>query len=83
MAEIPQNMRFILFGLGPKVLARTAITMQFAGVATMILGIVSAATNNELCLGAGNWFLLTIILFFWGITDWFVAYFGTKEGYER
>ena len=83
MAEVPENVRFLLFVMGPRRHAQIALIVNYLGLATVILGIISAATKNSLGLGAGNWFLLTIIFFIWGITDWLVAYFGAKEGYNR
>ena len=80
MAEIPQNLKFLLFGKGPGWHAKVAFGLDSAGIVTLILGIISAATNNALGLGAGNWFLLTITLFLWGLSGWFCAYFGAKEG---
>ena len=80
MAEIPQNMKFLLFGKGPRWHAKVALVVESIGIVTLILGIISAATNNALGLGAGNWFLLTITLFLWGLSAWFCAYFGAKEG---
>ena len=83
MAEIPQNTKFWLFMLGPRKSAIESLIVCCTGIVTMILGVVSAATNNALGLGANNWFFLSIILFLWGIAKWFIAYFGAKEGYER
>lgn len=82
MAEVPQNTKLWLFMLGPRISAIESLTVCLAGLVTMILGVVSAATNNTLGLGAGNWFLLSIVLFLWGIAKWFIAYFGAKEGYK-
>ena len=83
MAEIPQNTKFWLFGMGPEMITKEALMAKMAGIVTLIVAIVSAATNNELGLGVGNWFLMSIALFFWGILMWFIAYFGAKEGYKR
>ena len=80
MAEIPQNMKFLLFGKGPRWHAKVSLVLESVGIVTLILAIVSAATNNALGLGTGNWFLLTIVLFLWGLHAWFCAYFGAKEG---
>ena len=80
MAEIPQNMKFLLFGMGPRWHAKVAMGLNSIGMITLILSIISAATKNTLGLGAGNWFLLTIALFLWGLSAWFCAYFGAKEG---
>ena len=83
MTEIPQNTKFLLFGFGPKMHARLAFIANFLGIITTILGIISAVTKNPLGLGTTSWFLLTIILFIWGLSFWFAAYFGAKEGYIR
>jgi hypothetical protein len=78
MSEIPQNIRFLLFGFGPEMAARMALVANSLGLATMILGIVAAATGKNLGLGATSWFLLTIALFIWGLGQWLVAYLGAK-----
>ena len=80
MAEIPKDMKRLLFGMGPKWHAKTSMVLDGVGMITLILSIISAATNNTLGLGAGNWFLLTIALWLWGLSAWFCAYFGAKEG---
>jgi hypothetical protein len=80
MAEIPKDLRSLLFGMGPKWHARVSMVFNFVGMVTLILAIISAAADNELGLGAGNWFLLTIALFLWSLSAWFCAYFGAKEG---
>jgi hypothetical protein len=80
MAEIPKDLRSLLFGMGPKWHARVAMVFNSVGMVTLILAIISAAADNALGLGAGNWFLLTIALFLWGLSAWFCAYFGAKEG---
>lgn len=81
MTEIPNDIKFLLFGSGPKLTAKMALLINILGMATTILGIVSAAIRNSLGLGAGNWFLLSIVFFIWGFSFWCVAYFGAKEGY--
>lgn len=83
MAEIPQNTKFLLFGFGPKMHAQMALIANLLAIVSVILGIVSAATKNPLGMDISNWFLLSIILFVWGMTFWFAAYFGAKEGYTR
>ncbi len=83
MAEIPENAKFLILQMGPKHHAQIAFVMSWIAMVTTILGIVSATTGNSLGLGAGNWFLLTIILFIWSLYDWLIAYFGAKEGYKR
>ena len=83
MAEIPQNVKFILFGFGPRQTAQMALIINILGMATTILGVISAATKNSFYLGAGNWLLLSIVFFIWGLSFWLVAYFGAKEGYNK
>lgn len=82
MSEVPQNTRFILFGFGPKMHAQMAFVANFLGIITVIVGIVSAAIEKPLGLGATEWFLLTIIFFLWSLSFWLSAYFGAKEGYS-
>jgi len=78
MSEIPESIKFLLFGFGPGMAARIALVANSIGLVTMILGIIAGATGKTLGLGATNWFLLTIALFIWGLGQWLVAYFGTK-----
>jgi hypothetical protein len=83
MTVIPENIKFLLFGFGPEMNARMALIASCMGLVTMILGIIAAATDHKLGLGATNWFLLTITLFIFGLSMWFSAYFGAKEGYTK
>jgi hypothetical protein len=83
MAEIPKNVKFLLFGFGPRQTAQMALVLNILGMATTILGIISAVIKNSLGLGTGNWFLLSIVFFIWGLLFWITAYFGAKEGYTR
>jgi hypothetical protein len=83
MSEIPQNAKFLLFGFGPKMHAQMAFIANLFGIVAVILGIVSAIMKRSLGLDATSWFLLTIIFFIWGLSFWFSAYFGAKEGYSQ
>ncbi len=83
MADAPQDTKFWLFGMGPKRHAQMAFTVNMLGLATTILGLVSAAIKRDVGLSATVWLLLTIVFFIWGISDWLVAYFGAKAGYTR
>ena len=78
MSQIPESIRFLLFGFGPEMAARMALVANSIGLVTMILGIVAGATGQKLGLGATNWFLLTIALFIWGLGQWLVAYLGAR-----
>jgi hypothetical protein len=83
MIEIPKNIKFLLFGSGPKLTALMALLINILGMVSTILGIVSASIGHSLGLGASNWFLLSIVFFIWGFSFWCVAYFGAKEGYAK
>ena len=78
MTEIPQNIKFLLFGFGPEMAARIAIAANLIGLVTMILGVIASATGKPLGLGATSWFLMSIALFIWGLGQWLVAYLGAK-----
>jgi hypothetical protein len=78
MSDIPESIKFLLFGFGPEMAARMALAANSIGLVTMILGIVAGATGQKLGLGVTNWFLLTIALFIWACGQWMVAYFGAK-----
>ena len=83
MAEVPQKTKYWLFGYGPKLHSQMAFTVNLLGIASMILGIISAAAKNPIGLGTTSWFLLSIIFFIWGLSFWLSAYFGAKEGYSK
>jgi len=78
MSQIPESIKFLLFGFGPEMAARMALVVNSLGLVTMILGIIAGATGKSLGLGATNWFLLTVALFIWGLGQWLVAYLGAK-----
>jgi hypothetical protein len=78
MSQIPESVRFLLFGFGPEMAARMALVANSIGLVTIILGIIAGATGTTLGLGATNWFLLTIALFVWGLGQWLVAYLGAR-----
>lgn len=83
MGGIPEDTMFWLFGFGPKAHAIMALIANLLAIATTILAIVSAARKSSFGLGAANWFPLAIIFFIWGLSFWFSAYFGAKEGYTK
>lgn len=83
MSEIPENSKYLLFGYGPRLHALMALIANLIGIVSLGLGIVSTAMKTPLGLDGTTWFLLTIILFIWGLSFWFSAYFGAKEGYTR
>ena len=81
MSQIPQNVQGLLFGFGPHLHAIMALIANLLAIAATILGIISAAKKGSLGLGTTHWFLLAIIFFIWGLSFWFTAYFGAKEGF--
>jgi hypothetical protein len=83
MAEVPDNAKYLLFGYGPKLHALMALVANLLGIVALILGIVSSAMEAPIGLEGTTWLMLTIILFIWGISFWFSAYFGAKEGYTK
>ena len=83
MGQIPQNAMSVLFGFGPQAHAVMALITNLLAIATTIVAVVSAASKRSLGLGSTNWFLLAIVFFIWGLTFWFGAYFGAKEGYVK
>lgn len=83
MSTIPQNIKFLLFGFGPQKHAIMALVANLLAIATTILGIISAVTKSTLGLDTTHWFLLAIIFFIWGLSFWFSAYFGNKEGFNK
>ena len=80
MSQVPKEMKFLLFGKGPKWHAKLAQVIAWLGVVCLVLGIISAALNRTLGLGSTNWLLLTIAFFVWALWAWLCAYFATKEG---
>jgi hypothetical protein len=80
--QIPQNVQFLLFGFGPQMHATMALVANLLGLVMTILGIISTVRASPLGLSTTNWFLLAIILFVFGLTFWFGAYFGAKEGFR-
>ena len=80
MAQIPENLRFLLFGRGPRWHARVSLVLDFLGLGCLVVGIVGDAANRVPGLEPGNWFLMAIGLWVWGLWSWIAAYAGAKEG---
>ncbi len=83
MADVPDNARYLLFGYGPRLHAMMAMVANLLGIVALILGVVSSALNVSLGLNGATWLIIAIIFFIWGLTFWFSAYFGAKEGYTK
>jgi hypothetical protein len=80
MAEIPKDMKFMLFGFGARWHAKCTMALNFLALASFIVGIISAALGNALGLGATNWLLIAIALWLWDVWSWLTAYRAAKEG---
>ena len=79
MAAVPKELKFLLFGKGPKFHARAAIFLEVLGLACLIMGIISGVMDRALGLWAIYWFLIAIALFIWGLWSWLTAYVAAKE----
>ena len=80
MVALPRQLKFLLFGMGPKFHAIVAIVLEFLGLACLIVGIVASATSDGLGLWwPSDWFYIAIALWIWAIWSWLTAYFATKE----
>ena len=79
MAAVPKNLKFLLFGMGPKWHATAAFVVEMLAVICLILGIVSAALNDAVGIWSTEWFLIAIALFIWGLWSWLCAYVAAKE----
>ena len=81
MAEIPQDMKKLLFGMGAKWHAISAVVLDFLGVGCLIVGIIGSVTDEGLGLWwPSDWFFIAIGLWVLGLWAWITAYFAAKEG---
>ena len=51
MAELPKELKFLLFGRGTKFYARVALALEFLGLVSLVLGIVRWAWGRP----SGYW----------------------------
>jgi len=79
MAAVPKELKFLLFGKGPKFHARAAMFLEALGLVCLILGIIGGAMNKELGLAPTYWFLMTIAIWIWALWSWLTAYVAAKE----
>jgi Mn2+/Fe2+ NRAMP family transporter len=79
MAAVPKKLRFVLFGLGPKVNAIMAIVCEFLGLACLVPGLISAVSNKDVGMWSTEWFLITIALWIYGLWWWLTAYVAAKD----
>ena len=81
MAEVPQDVKKLLFGMGAKWHAIAAIVLDFLGLGCLIAGIVGHVTEEGIgLLWPGDWFYIAIGLWVLGLWAWLTAYFAAKEG---
>jgi hypothetical protein len=80
MAEVPKDLKFLLFGMGARWHAKCAFALNMLGVVFIILGIIGDATNKALGLEATHWFILAIAFWVWGLWSWLTALNAIKEG---
>ena len=80
MAEVPQNMKKMLFGMGARWHALSAIVLMSLGMICPIVGIIGDAANRTPGLTPTNWFLLAAVLWLMGLASWLTAYHAAKEG---
>jgi hypothetical protein len=79
MAAVPKELRFLLFGRGPKFHAKAALVLEFLGLICLIMGIIAGAMSKELGLAPSYWLLMAIALWIWALWSWLTAYVGAKE----
>lgn len=80
MAEIPQDIKKVLFGMGAKWHAWAAVIGDSLGLVCLIMGIISGAMNEVVGLAPTYWFLAAIAFIIFGLSAWVTAYFTVKEG---
>jgi predicted permease len=80
MAEISNEMKFWLFGIGAKWAARLAMVTAWLGLPCLIVGIIASAINKTIGLGAINWILIVIAIWIFALFCWLSAYVAAKEG---
>ncbi len=80
MAEIPKNVKSLIWMAGAKTLAMMAAVSEALGCICLILGIVSDAMDKTLGLQPTVWLLLAVAFWVYGFWSWIAAYFGAKEG---
>ncbi|HEX79132.1 MAG TPA: hypothetical protein G4O19_03135 [Dehalococcoidia bacterium] len=83
MAEIPKDLKRMLFMGGARYYARMMMVMGLLTWTCLIVGIVSDATNRTLGLEPTSWFILAGISVLGAIWSWITSYFAAKEGYEK
>jgi len=79
MAEVPQDMKKLLFGMGARWHAISAQILDSLGLVCLIMGIVSSAMDKELGLLPIYWFLAAIAFIVLGLSASITEYFTANE----
>jgi hypothetical protein len=80
MAEIPKDVKRVLFMGGARYYARMVMVFGPLAWACLIVGIVGDAINKTPGLEPTNWFIIAATSLLGAIWAWFTAYFAAKEG---
>jgi hypothetical protein len=83
MAEVPQDMKKLLFGMGARWHAWASFILNMLGLACLVMGIISSAYDEKLWLLPTYWLLAAIAFIVFGLSSWLTAYHAAKEGYEK
>jgi putative exporter of polyketide antibiotics len=79
MAEIPKNLKCLLFPVGARVMAICAFALEILGLACLVMGIITDVQQKVLWMDPLCWFYLAIALFIYGLWWWLAGYFAAKE----
>lgn len=80
MAEIPKDMKWLLFGRGAKQQVRLHMAFSLVSWACLIVGIVGDAANKVPGLHPTNWFIIAVGFLIAAFWHWLRAYHAAKEG---
>lgn len=80
MREVPQDLKPLLFGRGPRWHATMAVVLMCLGIGCLVVGIVGDAINRVPGLEPTNWLVLSAVLWVSALSSWFTAYYAAKEG---
>ena len=83
MAEIPKDIKKLLFGMGIKWHAMASFIMNSIALVCILLGIIAAAVGGKLGLSADHWLLIAIAFIVFALSAWFTAYHAAREGYGK
>jgi hypothetical protein len=79
MAEIPKNIKCLLFPVGARVMAICAFVVEVLALACLVMGIITDVKQKMIGLDPYCWIYLAIALFIYGLWWWLATYFAAKE----